>query len=98
MAEISPILNTNRLLVAADGWLFSEGAIREAIRLAKRCSSKLAAISVIETNPEYETIAPQLLEKAEKETRQHLESVKERASKEGVDCEIIARQGEAPFK
>ena len=76
MAEICPVNNTEKLLLATDGSQFSEGAIREAIRLAKKCSSRLSAISVIETNPEYETIAPQLLEKAEKTAREHLETVK----------------------
>lgn len=54
--------------------------------------------SVIETNPEYETIAPQLVEKAEKEARKHLEAIKDRALKEGVQCETIARQGEETYK
>ncbi len=87
-----------KLLLSTDGTEFSEGAVREAISLAKRCSSKLLAVSVVETNPEYEAIAPQLVEKAEKETRRILESVKERASKEGVDCDIIARQGEDVYQ
>ncbi|MBI5676323.1 MAG: universal stress protein [Nitrospirae bacterium] len=98
MAQFCPATKLEKLLLSTDGSEFGEGAIREAIKLAKTCSSKLLAIYVIETNPEYETIAPKLVEKAEKEARQHLEAVKERASKEGVDCEIIARQGEDPFK
>ncbi len=97
MAEICPVVNTEKLLLATDGSPFSEGAIREAIRLAKRCSSKLSAISVIETNPEYETIAPQLLEKAEKAVREHLESVKARAKKEGVDCSTSILEGEDSY-
>ncbi len=97
MAEICPVVNTEKLLLATDGSQFSEGAIREAIRLAKRCSSKLSAISVIETNPEYETIAPQLLEKAEKTAREHLESVKAQAKKEGVDCSTFILEGEDSY-
>ena len=98
MAQLCPTAKIEKLLLPTDCSEFSEGAIREAVNLAKTCSSKLFIISVIETNPEYESIAPQLIEKAEKETRQHLESVKNRAAKEGVDCEIIARQGEDPYK
>ena len=98
MAQLCPTAKIEKLLLPTDGSEFSEGAIREAVNLAKTCSSKLFVISVIETNPEYESIAPQLIEKAEKETRQHLESVKNRAAKEGVDCEITARQGEDPYK
>jgi len=97
MADICPTLHTEKLLLATDGSQFSEGAIRESIRLAKQCSSKLSAISVIETNPEYETIAPQLLEKAEKATRRHLEAVKEQAVKEGVDCTISVLEGEDSY-
>jgi hypothetical protein len=97
MPEICPVVNTEKLLLATDGSQFSEGAIREAIRLAKRCSSKLSAISVIETNPEYETIAPQLLEKAEKAARAHLESLQARAKKEGVECATSILEGEDSY-
>jgi nucleotide-binding universal stress UspA family protein len=97
MTEICPTLNTEKLLLATDGSQFSEGAIREAIQLAKKCSSKLSAISVIETNPEYATIAPQLLEKAEKAAREHLESVKAQAKKEGVDITTSILEGEDSY-
>jgi len=92
-----PIAGLERLLLSTDGSEFSEGAIREAIKIAERCSSKLYALSVIETNPEFEALAPKLVEKAGKETREHLESVKARASRVGVDCEVIVHQGEEPY-
>lgn len=98
MAQFCPTTRLERLLLPTDGSEFSEGAVRESINLAKTCSGKLFVISVIETNPEYETIAPQLVEKAEKETRAILESIKGRALKEGVQCEIIARQGDETYK
>lgn len=98
MAQICPAAKLARLVLPTDGSEFSEGAVREAINLAKTCSSKLIAVSVIEINPEYEAIAPQLVEKEEKEAKEHLESVKARALKEGVDCEIIAHQGEEPYR
>ncbi len=97
MSEICPVVNTERLLLATDGSQFSEGAIREAIRLAKQCSSTLSAISVIETNPEYETIAPQLLERSEKAAREHLETVKAQAKKEGIDCKTGIIEGEDSY-
>jgi nucleotide-binding universal stress UspA family protein len=97
MAEICPVVNTEKLLLATDGSQFGEGAIREAIQLAKKCSSKLSALSVIETNPEYATIAPQLLEKAEKAAREHLESVKAQAKKEGVDITTSILEGEDSY-
>jgi len=98
MGEICPVNNTEKLLLATDGSLFSEGAIREAIRLAKKCSSRLSAISVIEANPEYAAIAPQLLEKSEKAAREHLEFVKAQAKKEGIECSTSILEGEDSYQ
>jgi hypothetical protein len=96
--QVCPVARLEKLLLSTDGSELSEGAVREAINLAKNCSSKLFAVSVVEVNPEFGALAPGLVEKMEKETRQHLESVKERASKEGADCEIIVHEGEEPYQ
>ena len=98
MTDICPVVNTERLLLATDSSEFSEGAIREAIRLAKRCGSRLAAIQVIETNPEFESTAPAALEKMEQSVRKHLESVQARAKQEGVTCEVSVHEGEDSYK
>lgn len=95
---VCPVAIMEKLLVATDGSIFSENAIREAINLAKTCSSKLIAVSVVKTNPEFDDLVPLVIEKAEKEVREHLESIKSRASKEGVDCEIVVHRGEEPFQ
>jgi nucleotide-binding universal stress UspA family protein len=97
MAEICPTLRVEKLLLSIDGSAFSEGAIGEAIRLARKCLNRLAAISVIETNAELEAIAPQVTEKAAKSAREHLEAVQARAKKEGVECDIITRAGEDSY-
>jgi nucleotide-binding universal stress UspA family protein len=86
------------LLLATDGSQHSEGAIREAIRLAKKCSSSLTALSVIDTNPEFDALAPQIMEKKAKEARQNLDAVRDRAKKEGVLCDIAVREGEDSYK
>jgi nucleotide-binding universal stress UspA family protein len=96
--QVCPIERVERLLLSTDGSEYCDGAIREAINLAKACGSKLYAVSVIETNPELMALAPGLVEKMERETREHLEAVKSRASNEGVDCEIIAHTGEEPHE
>ena len=98
MVEICPIVNTERLLLATESSEFSEGAIREAIRLAKRCGSKLTALSVIESNPEFGSEAPAILEKIEKETLAHLDGVKARAKQEAVACETVTYEGEDSYK
>jgi nucleotide-binding universal stress UspA family protein len=95
---VCPIAKMEKLLVATDGSVFSKSAVREAVNLAKICSGKLYVVSVVKTNLEYESIVPQIVEKEEEKMRQHLESVKDRASKEGVDCEIISHRSEEPYQ
>ncbi len=94
--QVCPVARMEKLLLASDRSEFSEGAIREAINLAKTCGSKLYIMSVAE-EPDirefaenYPLVAAQELERV---TRAHLESLKERAEKEGAACEIIERRG-----
>lgn len=96
--NICPAPGFERLLIATDGSEFSRAAVSEAINIARTCSSKLFILSVVEVNPEYEAIAPSITEKAEIETRKYLESIKTKAVKEGIDCEVIIHQGEDPYE
>jgi len=96
--QVCPIAKMEKLLIATDGSEFSENAIREAINLAKTCSSKLYAVSIVKTNPEFEDLVPQVIEKLGKEAIRHLESIKNRASKENIDCEIIVNRSEEPYQ
>jgi len=94
--QFCPVGKLEKLLLSTDGSQYSEGAIREAISFASKCSSKIYACMVLETNPEYETIGSNVFEKEEEEARAHLESIKARATKEGVRCETIFHEsGEA---
>ncbi len=86
------------ILLATDGSEFSEGAVREAIRFANKCNSRLYAMSVVETNPEFEAYAPDAVEKIEKNTLEVLDRIKERAQGEGISCEIVTRRGEDTHK
>lgn len=90
-----PVGKAEKLLLATDGSEFSEGAIREAIKFAAQCSSKLYAMSVIEILVESEAFPPQKIEDLrEAEAKKHLEAVRSRALKEKVDCEIIISHGD----
>jgi nucleotide-binding universal stress UspA family protein len=97
--QACPVAKMEKLLLASDRSEFSEGAIREAIKLAKKYGSKLYVISVTET-PDIRAYNYPLatFENLEIVTRQHLESLKERAEKEGLDCEIIERRGTETYK
>lgn len=87
--QFCPVGKLEKLLLATDGSQHSEGAIREAIKFASKCSSRIYACMTIETNPEYETIGSNVFEKEKQESTAYLESIKVRAAKEGVTCETI---------
>lgn len=97
-ANSCPVGKIGKLLVATDRSQFSEGAIREAINFSKVCSSRLYVISVLETNPEYETIGSSVFEKEEAEAVKYLALVKEKAVREGVICETIFHSDTTPDK
>jgi len=99
--QVCPVARMEKLLLAADGSISCEGAVRVAIDLAKSCGSKLYIISVIEIpafGGEFVETLPRMVEKLEADTRGLLESLKERANKEGISCETIIYQGEEPYK
>ncbi len=95
-AQFCPVGKLEKLLVATDRSQFSDGAIREAINFAKKCSSRLYAVSVLETNPEYETIGSNVFEKEEAEAIAYLDSIKARAADEGLRCETILHEAADP--
>jgi nucleotide-binding universal stress UspA family protein len=96
--QVCPIPGLTRLLVATERSAFSEGAVREAITLAKKCFCILYVMSVVETNPEYETIGAEFLQKEEDEALEYLDSVKARASGEKISCEVFLRRGTSPSR
>lgn len=98
MSNACPTLGFGKILLATDGSDSVQAAIQEAISMAKFCNSKLNVISVVEVNPEFEALAPEYVEKAENEAREHLESIRQRAAAEGIDCEVSAHQGEEPYQ
>lgn len=96
-AQFCPISKLETLLLATDRSGASEGAVREAINFANKCSSRLYIVSVLETTPEYETIGTSVYQKEEKEATGYLESVRARALQEGIfSCETALLYGEEP--
>ncbi|HET6515368.1 MAG TPA: universal stress protein [Thermodesulfovibrionales bacterium] len=93
-----PVGRLTKVLLATDRSKFSEGAEREAINFAKVCSSELYAVTILETNPEYETIGSSVFEKEEAEAARYLDSLSERASREGVKCETIFHSSIEPYQ
>ncbi|OGW33106.1 MAG: hypothetical protein A2X58_13335 [Nitrospirae bacterium GWC2_56_14] len=96
-AQACPLTKLDTLLLATDRSGFSEGAVREALNFAGKCASRLCVMSVLETNPEYETIGASVYQKEEEEATKYLESVKARASQQGIfSCESILEYGDEP--
>jgi uncharacterized protein len=93
--QYCPVSKLERLLVATDRSLFSEGAITAAIAFSKNCSSKLFVMTVVEKNPEYETAGADLLQKETQEAARYLASIKVRALETIPSCETILRRGDS---
>ncbi len=98
MTEACQINNLERVLLATDGSEFSEGAVKVALSLASGCASKLLAISIVEANEEFASEAPQLVEKAEAEAAESLESIRSRAAEAGVDCDTAVHTGDSTYQ
>ena len=86
------------ILLASDGSESSEGAVKEAIYLAKSCVAKLSVIYVLETNPEFETEGLKFVEKMEHAAREHLELIRNEAAAQNVEVEAIVRRTDQPYK
>ncbi len=97
MGEVCPITKLEKILLTTDGSEFSEGAVKEALVLAGKCSSQVLAISVVQANEEYASEAPQLVEKAEAEASGVLTAVKARADEAGVGCDTEVHTGDSVY-
>jgi nucleotide-binding universal stress UspA family protein len=95
-AGYCPTGRLEKLLLATDTSLYSEGAVREAINFAKKCKSKLYAMSVIEMFTEMETLGKNVYEQEEIRVGKHLEEIKARAAAEGVGCEVLVHFSDSP--
>ena len=96
---VCPLSKLDKILVTTDRSSFSEGAVREALSLSNKCNSRLYVVSVLESNPEYETIGANIYKKEEREARAYLEAIQARATKEGISsCEISLLVGQDPYR
>jgi nucleotide-binding universal stress UspA family protein len=80
------------ILLATDGSEFSKGAIKEAINFARACGTVLTVLRVLEFNPEFESVAPGAADKMEREAGKHFDTIRDMASEENVECDIIVRR------
>ena len=102
MERLCLLTDLNRVLLATDGSDFSEGAVREALGLAASCSSHLLALTAVETNLRYTSLAPnvagklgEVIQDQELQAGKDLEAVKTRAVEAGVRCDTAVEIGES---
>ncbi|MGB0721164.1 MAG: TSUP family transporter [Gammaproteobacteria bacterium] len=93
--SLSPAGRMERIMLVTDNSRFTDGAVSEAINIARRCKAKLFAYSVLPT-PDFENTELHKVEK--KQTVERLMAVREQAAASGVDCEILLGHGDDPYE
>jgi nucleotide-binding universal stress UspA family protein len=94
--QLSPLARFEKFLAATDGSSFSADAVKVAIAMCVKSGAHLYPFNMVLTNPEYETLAPELVEKASEDARAHLEAVVAEAAHHGVGATIVMRPGDRP--
>lgn len=95
-SQLSPLGRFDKILLATDGSEFSLGAVRVAIDLARQTRAELVVMTLVISNDEYDTIAPQLALAAERKAEAILAEVGSLAGASGVVIQPLVRHGQEP--
>jgi nucleotide-binding universal stress UspA family protein len=95
-SQLSPTGRFERILLASDGSEYCADAERVALAMTEKCGGTLQITSVVITNPAAESVAPELMQAAEQETRALLDRLHAEAVKRGISSETILRRGLEP--
>lgn len=87
-----------RILLATEGTDFDGGAERLGIELAASCGVPLLAVLPLVSNPEYESLAPELEEQAEAAAMAKMATLQQTAQARNVELHGMIRLGEEPFR
>jgi nucleotide-binding universal stress UspA family protein len=96
--QLSPTGRFEKILLASDASGFGAGAVRVAIAFAKKSGARITALTIVRTNPEYEALAHDLVERAEEDAWNYLDTVVAAAKEVSVACEPMLRRGEDPAR
>lgn len=88
----------SRLLLATEHTEFDRGAETLALALAGLRGVPLAIVLPLVSNPEYETLAPQVAAHAEQDAARRLEQLREQARLAGIAVDLRVRRGEEPYR
>lgn len=95
--ELSPVGRFETIVLATDGSEYSAAPEAAALEMARRCSARLLVTRVVLTNPEYEALVPDRVQKAEAEAQKQIEQIADAARAAGVRAETVLRQGSDPY-
>ena len=95
---VCPLTKCKRILVAMDRSKYSEKAFDQAISIAKICKSILFVVSVVDLFPEVKEILLTHEGGVIRGTKEFLEKVKAKATKENIPCETIMHIGGQPHE
>jgi hypothetical protein len=96
--QLSPLARFEKILVASDNSPFSADAVKVAIAMCAKAGAHLYPFAMVLTNPEYETLAPLLVQKATEDARAHLDAIVVDAGRQGVHCTLLIRAGDSPHQ
>jgi hypothetical protein len=82
-----------RLLLATERTEFDAGAERLALALAAHCAAPLGVVMPLHSNPEFESAAPALAERAEREAAARLATLRQQAEAAGIVIDLRVRRG-----
>lgn len=87
-----------RLLLATEHTEFDTGAENLAISMAQRCHLPLAVVLPLVSNPEYESLAPEIAMRAELEAASNIAKIRAEAATKGITIDLRVRRGEEPYR
>jgi nucleotide-binding universal stress UspA family protein len=96
--QLSPLARFEKILVATDASPFSADAVQIAIAMSAKAGAHLYLFTMVLTNPEYETLAPLLVQKASEDANAHLAAIVVAAERESVHATPLIRSGDSPHR
>lgn len=86
-----------RLLLATEHTEFDLGAEQVALTLAQRCGLPLQLVLPLVSNPEFESVAPELAAKAAQTAARHIAELRDAAHAAGIQLDPRVRSGPEPW-
>ena len=84
----------NTIMLATDGSKYSLSATDKAINIAKSYGAEIKAVSVVDVTEEFQTEAPEAVDRLVAGAKGFVEEVRKKAETQGVRIEPLVREGE----